>query len=86
MISQDQKNLVLYGNYARVLRSQKKVKEARQVYTQCIATMQTDESVHDEELRLSLLLDWALMEGLVGEESHCLNVLLLVANENMSCE
>jgi hypothetical protein len=82
LIASDQRNLELYASYARVLRQQNKIKEARQVYAMCIQTMTSNADGADADVRHHLLLEWAQMEYLAGENQKSLTVLLLVSNDS----
>jgi hypothetical protein len=64
------------------LRQQNKIKEARQVYSTCIQTMTGDAEGADVNVRHHLLLEWAQMEYLAGENQKSLDVLLLISNDS----
>lgn len=70
----------LYASYARILRQQNKLKEARQVYAMCVQTMTGDADQVDVHVRHQLSLEWAQMEYLAGEDRISLNVLISVAS------
>lgn len=80
MIEGDQQNFELYASYARVLRQQGKIKEARQVYAMCLQT-QTATADADVEFRRFLVLEWAWMEYCAGADQESYNVVLLMAND-----
>jgi hypothetical protein len=80
MIASDQQNLELYASYARVLRQQNKIKDARQVYASCLQTLAKGPG-SDPQLRQTLVWEWAWMEYLAGDDRKSLDVILLLANE-----
>jgi hypothetical protein len=80
MIEGDQQNLELYASYARVLRQQGKIKEARQVYAMCLQT-QAGVAEVDVDLQRFIVLEWAWMEYCAGADQESFNIVLLVAND-----
>ncbi|KAJ9104523.1 hypothetical protein QFC21_002019 [Naganishia friedmannii] len=78
LLSQDRSNLTLWCTYARLLRSQRKVEEARQVYRLCCSTYDPlVQSRSDIEYALS---EWAELEWLAGRDEELLNVLIAVVS------
>jgi hypothetical protein len=76
LLSQDRGNLTLWCTYARLLRSQRKVEEARHVYRLCCSTYNPlVQSRSDVEYALS---EWAELEWIAGQEEELLNVLIAV--------
>ncbi|KAJ9115024.1 hypothetical protein QFC22_005352 [Naganishia vaughanmartiniae] len=78
LLSQDRSNLTLWCTYARLLRSQRKVEEARQVYRLCCSTYDPlYQSRSDIEYALS---EWAELEWLTGRQEELLNILIAVVS------
>jgi hypothetical protein len=74
MLSQDRNNLSLWCTYARVLRSQRKVEEARQVYRLCTSSI--DVQIHSPQDIEQMLSEWAELEWLAGRHDDLLNILV----------
>ena len=74
MLSQDRNNLSLWCTYARVLRSQRKAEEARQVYRLCSSFL--DVQVHKPQDIEHLFSEWAELEWLAGRNDDLLSILV----------
>ncbi|KAJ9111443.1 hypothetical protein QFC19_001212 [Naganishia cerealis] len=80
LLSQDRSNITLWCTYARLLRSQRKVEEARQVYRLCCSAYDPLVQSHlDIEYALS---EWAELEWLAGHREELLNILIAVVSTN----
>lgn len=74
LLSQDRNSLSLWCTYARVLRSQRKVEEARQIYRLCCSSF-------DPQVQLAsdieyVFSEWAELEWLAGHNENLLNILI----------
>jgi hypothetical protein len=74
ILSQDRNNLSLWCTYARVLRSQRKVEDARQVYRLCTSSI--DLQIHFPQDIEQMLSEWAELEWLAGRHDDLLNILV----------
>lgn len=77
MLSQDRNSLPLWCTYARVLRSQRKAEEARQVYRLCSSSLNVE--VHTPQDIEHLFSEWAELEWLAGRNDDLLNILVATA-------
>lgn len=74
LLSQDRNNLSMWCTYARMLRSQRKAEEARQVYRLCCSSFDPEvQSATDIEHVFS---EWAELEWLAGRNEELLNILI----------
>lgn len=74
LLSQDRNNLSLWCTYARILRSQRKAEEARQIYRLCCSSFDPQAQLaSDIEYVFS---EWAEMEWLAGHNENLVNILI----------